>query len=130
MKVSEMLPSRFLKKDDCPAPVLVTIANITEEVMDKDSGETKFAMHFQEFDKPLALNSTNIQLAAAICQSDDTDDWRGKQVVLYNDPSIMFAGKVTGGLRLRAPKNAKKPAPKPAAPVGGVAEMDDDDIDF
>lgn len=129
MKVSEMLPSRFLKKEDCPAPVLVTIANITEEVMDKDTGETKWTMHFQEFDKPLALNSTNIQLAAAICGSDDTDDWFGKQVVLYNDPSIMFAGKITGGLRLRQPKNQKpaKPAPKP---VGGVAEMDDDDINF
>lgn len=129
MKVSEMLPSRFLKKEDCPAPVLVTIANITEEVMDKDTGETKWTMHFQEFDKPLALNSTNIQLAAAICGSDDTDDWFGKQVILYNDPSIMFAGKITGGLRLRQPKNQKpaKPAPKP---TGGVAEMEDDDINF
>ena len=71
MKIHEMLPSRFLKKEDCPQPVLATIANITEEVVDKDSGETKYAMHFQELDKPLALNSTNIQLAAAICQSDE-----------------------------------------------------------
>jgi hypothetical protein len=129
MKISEMLPSRFLKKEDVPQPVLVTIANITEEIVDKDTGETKFAMHLQEFERPLLLNSTNIQLAAAICGSDDTDDWSGQKVVLYSDPSIMFAGKITGGLRLRQPKNQKpaKPAPKPA---GGVAEMDDDDINF
>jgi hypothetical protein len=130
-KVSEMIPSRFLKKDDVPAPVLVTVMSLSQEEMDKDSGELKWAVHFQEFDKPMALNSTNIQLCAAIFSSDDTDDWVGKKLVLYTDPTIMFAGKVTGGLRVRAPKQAPKPAAKPAArpapaPAEGVAEMDDD----
>jgi hypothetical protein len=51
---------------------------------------------------------------------DDTDDWIGKQVILYNDESIQFAGKVTGGLRFKRLKTAAKP--RPAAPV-----MEDED---
>jgi hypothetical protein len=122
-----MLPSRFLKQDEVPQPVLVTISNITQEIMDKDSGETKWAMHFEEFEKPLALNSTNIQISAMACGSDNTDDWLGKKIVLYTDPNVSFAGKIVGGLRLRAAKNQPKPAPKP---VGGIAEMEDDGPPF
>jgi hypothetical protein len=36
--------------------------------------------------------------------SDNTDDWIGKQIVLFVDPSVSFAGKIVGGIRLRAPK--------------------------
>lgn len=127
--ISQMLPSRFLKQDDVPQPVLVTISDITQEVMDKDSGETKWAMHFSEYEKPLALNSTNIQIAAMACGSENTDDWINKKIVLYTDPNVSFAGKIVGGLRLRAPKNQPKAAPKPApAPVGGMAEMEDDEL--
>lgn len=132
MKVHEMIPSRFLKKEDCPAPLLLTIAKITNEQVDKDSDEWKYAMWFQEQEKPLLLNSTNIQLCAAILNSDESDDWVGRKVVLYNDPTIMFAGRVTGGLRIRAPKNQPKPAPAKTAPKPapveeeGMAGMDDD----
>jgi len=130
-KLSEMLPSRFLKKEDVPAPILCTIANFTHEEVDKDSGEMKWAMHLQETDKPLAMNSTNLQLCAAIFQSQDTDDWLGKKIVIYSDPTIMFAGKVTGGLRVRAPKNQAPAAPKkPAAPApkAELADYDDSGI--
>ena len=125
-KINEMLPSRFLKKEDVPAPVLVTISAITHEQVDKDTDEWKWSMHFAEFEKPLALNSTNIQVAGIACGSDDTDDWINKKIVLYTDPNVSFAGKIVGGLRLRAPKQQAKPAPKPAPVDEGVADMDSD----
>ncbi len=31
-------------------------------------------------------------------------NWVGKQIILYNDPTISFQGKITGGIRVRAPQ--------------------------
>ena len=123
--LNEMLPSRFLKKEDVPAPVLVTISAITHEVVDKDTEEKKWAMHFEEFDKPLALNSTNLQITAKACGSQDSDEWLGRKIVIYTDDNVSFAGKIVGGLRLRAQKvTTNKPKPPPVS--AGVADMDDD----
>jgi hypothetical protein len=123
--VNEMLPSRFLKKEDVPAPVLVTISAITHEVVDKDTEEKKWAMHFEEFDKPLALNSTNLQITAKACGSQDSDEWLGRKMVLFTDDNVSFAGKIVGGLRLRAPKVTTN-KPKPAPVAEGVADIDED----
>ena len=51
----------------------------------------------------MVLNSTNIHNCAQACNSQDTDDWVGKKVVLYEDPNVSFGGKLVGGIRLRAP---------------------------
>jgi hypothetical protein len=78
--------------------------------------------------KPLLLNSTNIKRAAAAFGSQDSDDWIGKKIVVYNDENVEFGGQIMGGIRLRAYK-PKPPANKPKSPVnveGGVAAMDDD----
>lgn len=136
-RINEMMPSKFLKKEDVPAPVLVTVANIVQEVVEQDTGEMKWTMQFAEDLKPMVLNTTNIQAAAEAFGSEDTDDWLGKPIVIYTDPSVMFQGKRVGGLRLRAPKNrpaaAPKPAPAPAPapaarshPPGSIGDMDDD----
>jgi hypothetical protein len=42
-------------------------------------------------------------------------------VVLYVDPNVSYAGKITGGIRLRAPRGKAKPAPAP--------KVNPDDID-
>ena len=95
-----------------------------------------------ECDKPMVLNSTNGQIIAQITGSDDTDHWTGHKIVLYNDPNITFAGKLTGGIRARAPKNqpakaapAPTPAPVQASPVHiaatpAPAVADDSDVPF
>jgi len=134
-KLSEMLPSRFLKKDDVPQPMLVTIGDI-EQVNVAPEGqppENKWTMSFPELDKPLVLNSTNMHIVGAI-YGDDTDGWMGKKIVLYHDPNVSFGGKLVGGLRVRAPKNQ----PAKAAPVSekmaqrAAGKFDDmaDDIPF
>ena len=43
---------------------------------------------------------------------DETGDtWPGKQIELYNDPDVDFAGKIIGGIRIRPPVTASAPAP-------------------
>jgi len=86
--------------------------------------ELKWCLHFSNLEKPLVLNMTNMQLISKITGSENTDDWTGKQIVIYNDPTISMGGRITGGLRVRAPKvrpaapaSAMPPAPRPAAHV-------------
>lgn len=140
MKVSELKSSKFLKKDDVGAGVLVTIAGVEQVNVAKEGApeELKWCMHFNELDKPLVLNSTNGQIIEQITGKDDSDDWTGTKIVLYNDPNVSFGGKLTGGIRVRAPKvkaSAKpapkaKPAPEPEPEVPANDEQAGDDIPF
>jgi hypothetical protein len=134
MLVTELLSS-YLTKEDFPRPALGTIAKLTQETFKDDSGasETKWCMHFEEFDRGMILNKTNIRLVASIL-GNDTNAWMGRQIVIYNDPNVSFGGRTVGGLRLRAPKN-QAAAPQPAAPAPAAAPagpFDDfaDDIPF
>lgn len=116
-KTSEMLASKYLKKEDVGEGMLATISGFDKVNLALDGAppQWKWVMQFSELDKPLVLNGTNIRLCEMIFNSGDTDDWIGNKIVLYNDPTIQFQGKFTGGIRLRAPKKtvqASKPSPK------------------
>jgi hypothetical protein len=126
MKIGQMMDSKFLKKEDVEPPKLVTIKGFSQQNAGRDdSPEMKWTMSFIELGKPMVMNSTNLQLAAQALGSDDTDNWIGKQVVLYNDPSVQFQGKLIGGIRIRAPKKRNGAAPAPVA-VATEEEFDDD----
>ena len=129
-KISEMRESKFLKKEDVGRGVLATIASCQQHnvAMEGAAPDLKWTLSFQELDKPLVLNSTNIQLCAQICGSDDTDHWTGKRVVLYTDPNVSYAGKLVGGIRVRKPKPTAPPPPPP--PVATGPELTDDAIPF
>lgn len=105
MKMNDMFPSNYLKKEDFPVPRVLTMRAIEMKEIDGDGGkEKKPVLHFHD-SKPLILNKGN---ATAICElyGDDPDGWAGKTMEVYNDPSVMYAGKKTGGIRLRAPGTA------------------------
>lgn len=125
-KISEMRESKFLKKEDVGRGTLGTITRCDQQnvAMEGAGQELKWCLHFRELEKPLVLNSTNIQLCAQICGSEDTDYWVGKTLVLYTDPNVSYQGKLIGGIRVRAPKPGSVPAPAPAAMV------EEDEIPF
>jgi hypothetical protein len=131
-KTSEMRESKFLKQTDVGRAVLWTVhgcerVNVAQEGAEP---EHKWALTFEESDKPLVLNFTNIQLCEKVFGSDDTDHWKGKKVVLYVDPNVSYAGKIVGGIRVRAPKPGAVPAPPPPPPAPVTNELTDDDIPF
>lgn len=114
-KTSEMRESKFIKQDDIGRGLLLTIQgckkyNVAAEGADP---EFKWCLTFAEIAKPLVLNATNIQLIENITGSDDTDNWIGKQIVLYVDPTVTFGGKLVGGVRVRRPKPGTNGASKP-----------------
>ena len=103
-RTSQMIPSKYLKQSDIPAPQLVTIKNVQQVMVGKDEDATlRWTISFNETEKPMTLNVTNI-LALEGYLGDETDNWIGKQTVIYVDPDVMYAGKREGGIRLRAPK--------------------------
>ncbi len=129
-KTSEMRESKFLKQTDVGRGVLATVAGCVQMNVAKEGAdpEMKWCLTFQDLDKPLVLNSTNIQLCEKVFGSDDTDFWHGKRLVLYTDPNVSFQGKLVGGIRVRAPKPTA-PAPLPV-PVPVPVSDQDDDIPF
>lgn len=137
-KTSEMRESKFLKKEDVGNGALMTVEGCAQYNVAKEGAppEHKWCLTFQETDKPLVLNSTNVQLCERIFGSDDTDDWVGKRIVLFTDPNVSYAGKIVGGIRVRAPKQANQVAGRRAAaappppPEPAADELVDDDILF
>jgi hypothetical protein len=110
VNLSDLTQSKFLKRADVGAGALVTISRIGHENVAKEGAdpEMKAVVYFAEIDKPLVLNSTNGQSIAKIAGSEEDIDhsWVGTKVVLYDDPNVSYAGKLVGGIRVRAPKKA------------------------
>lgn len=127
MSFDELVPkeSKYLSKEDVGEDgVILTIKTFTRETLKSDEGEEdKTVMHFVEPGyKPMILNRTNAQLLPIVTGARNVGEAKGKKVVVYNDPTIGFGGKITGGIRLKKVSGA----PKQAVREPG----DDDDIGF
>lgn len=118
MKLSAMVPSSFLKQSDFDENGLIVTVNRIEQqnvARDDEPEEKKWILYLNEFEKGMVLNTTNINALAKACDTDDTDDCIGKEIVIYVDPNVGFGGKTTGGLRIK--KFMQPTAPKSAARV-------------
>ncbi len=107
--VGDLKSSKFLTQNDVEPPKLVTIESY-EEIdvsMESQPTELKWVLMFKELPKPLVMNFTNGQNLLAITGSEDFDDWIGQKVVLYNDKTVSFGNKITGGIRIRASLTAE-----------------------
>lgn len=106
MHINDLKSSKFLTRHDVGEGKLVTISRVHEYNVAKEGApeEWKVCLDFEELDKPMVLNSTNAQLAARATgfENDIEKNWIGKQIVIYDDPSVSFGGKIVGGIRVRA----------------------------
>ena len=123
-KVSEMIQSKFLRKEDVEDDLIVTVKDCRLEDMPGDGGEQRWVLFFRELPKGLVLNSTTIRVLEKAF-GNDSDDWIGKRVTLYVDPNVSFRGQVVGGLRIRPmkPRNAAAATAQLAKPA---ADFDDE----
>jgi hypothetical protein len=90
----------------------------------------KVILYFAESEKGMVLNSTNAQMIAKLTGVENNIDtgWVGFQIVLYDDPNVSFSGKITGGIRVRAPKQGMKKIDIMTAPKSSTPE--DSDLPF
>lgn len=119
MELSSVFGGDTLKAADLQGhePTVV----IAEVTMKKFDNGNKLILTFQGKKKALVCNKTNASRIAYMHGS-NTDNWVGKEIVLYTD-LVDFQGKATEAIRVR-------PAKKRAAPVyseresGGVKILD------
>jgi len=133
-RTHEMIESKYLKKEDVGAGTLATVRNLEKEQLQvpNEDPKTKWVMYFEELAKGLVLGPTTIGQCEVALGSDNTDDWIGKKLVLFSDPTVAFMGKVVGGIRVRAPRLTprvpKASAVPPTTPQvkQPFSDMDDD----
>ena len=136
MKTSELKQSKYLRKEDCGDDgILVTIKDLKQNNVAPDDKpeELKWILTFEEDFKPLVLNGTNARLIEKALGSDETDDWIGKAIVLFNDENVTFGNDVVGGVRCdvsrtkryHAKGQVKKAPAKPGTPKA-FEDMEDD----
>lgn len=115
MKRGEAFPSRWLAQGDLSSPVIATIDAVRNETIPGDNEDAdKPVLYFKNDQlKKMILNSANwTTLESAF--GDESDNWSGKQIEVYVDPSIMFGKKRVGGVRIRVPSQSARPSPAPA----------------
>jgi len=123
--------SKYLKKEAITEDgMLVTIQAVKKEdlAMAGQKADLNWVLYFEEDVKPMVCNITNCRRVARINGSGDIEDWPGTKVVIYFDPDVEFAGKITGGLRIRAPKKPQF-KPEPAEDVNSVQDIVDETVD-
>lgn len=114
LSFDDLVPSksRYLAKGDVGEDGLIlTVKGFRMETLEGDQGdEDKMVLHFKEDVKPMILNRTNAQLIAVATGASKAGDAVGKQILVYNDHTISFGGKITGGLRIKKISSAPRPA--------------------
>jgi hypothetical protein len=134
MSFDQLVPSNsnYLSKEDVGEDgVVLTIKGFKTETIKTDDGdEQKMVMYFEENYKPMIVNRTNAQLIGIATGAATAGDARGKEIVVYNDPTVGFGGKITGGIRIKKLAGAPKQAIKTNARDLSDIESDFDTSNF
>lgn len=102
----DFIGGNYLKKEDLRGAATVQIVDVRAEAV-LNGERRKLVVEFQEFEKPLILNKTNIKRLARIFGTGDTSAWRGP-VTMYVEAGVEFAGRVVGGIRLRPAERVRE----------------------
>lgn len=139
MQVTDMFPARYLRGQDMTKPILVELngVELTELRAGPDKpAEPAFVLYFKDVSSGNPADGHGIRglmfhrgkghalvlrksLAEEINQAtatQDTEQWRGKRVVLYPEQRTVARRSVVS-IRARAPKTGQQPtAPAPDNP--------------
>ena len=127
VSLDEAVPrkSKYLTKEECDPPILVQIAWLAQDEVKDNDGKIEMlgVLYFNGEIKPLILNATNRDTLKAILHANTAADLKGKQIILFNDLTVSFQGRV-GGVRIRSSQQeapvshvpqAQPPYPPPVA---------------
>ena len=132
--IDDLSQSKYLKKPDVTPDLTVVIESYSFDNLAQQGqpADMMYCLHFQGDVKPFVLNKTNGELIAMTLGSKDLDDWIGKQITLYVDPTVPFQGKIVGGIRVRYIPAQQAPIAQPAPRTDeqGPLPTEPDDIPF
>lgn len=96
---NEMIESKYIQKTDLAQPTRLTVLGcVRKDVGQENQPEYKWVVEFRGEWKPLILNKTNTE-SFFDQLGEESDDWIGKQIILFNDQSVVYEGK-RGGIRV------------------------------
>jgi len=128
MDVSQFLGGSYLKAADIPQPTNVTIREARQEQVGQGQDrQTKLVVYFNELQKGMVANKTNLGVIASLYGA-HTEQWQGRPLQLYVEP-VQFQGRLVPGIRVRAaaqqapPTAAPVPAPPPTAAPASPAQQ-------
>jgi hypothetical protein len=126
MRISAAFPSEFLRAADLNGKaVTVTMVSVS---LREINGEPKPVLFFEGKDKGIVLNKTNANKIAEMF-GDDTEEWIGGQIVLY-EAMVSFQGATVPAIRVRIAPNKVKKGKVTTDDTRTSAEIIDDDIPF
>ncbi len=128
MKLTDVFPTPYLKAADIDGNREVTISKVTIEELGIDR-DRKAVAYFKHETKGLVLNKTNASMLAAICGSDDTDNWVGHTALLYTE-LVAFQGRTAPAIRVRQPLVTQERVRAKPVPASSGGNIDDDAIPF
>ncbi len=102
--IDRLKVSRYFKKSDFTDLVLeLTIASVEEEDVARRHSPVKLkhVVHFAESSKSLVLGWAVAEQIGEVLGSLDMDDWIGKKITLFLDPTVAYNGTRVGGIRIR-----------------------------
>jgi arabinogalactan endo-1,4-beta-galactosidase len=99
VRISTAFPSEYLKAADLQGRNVRVVIDHVE--MREVGDDHKPVLFFQNKDKGCVLNKTNAN-NIAIVYGDDTDNWQGKEVILF-EAMVDFQGRSVAAIRIRAP---------------------------
>jgi hypothetical protein len=112
--IDDLSQSKYLKQADVTPDLTVVIDSYKVENLAQDGQpeDNNYCLYFKGDAKPLVLKKTNGKLISMTLGSENLDDWIGKQITLYVDPTIAFRGDIVGGIRVRyyAPQQQAPPS--------------------
>jgi len=103
MNIDDTFPStsNFLKKEDLTRPVKVKIESVGMiEFEQNGKKQVKLDISLVGKDKRFACNKTNARMISEI-YGKETDKWIGKEITLYNDPTVTMGDQVVGGIKVQ-----------------------------
>lgn len=113
MKANDAFPSKFISAADLQGRE--AIVKITHVATDEIGGKQKYVCFFAGKQKGLVLNKTNWNNIVKITGQDDSDDWTGSQVCLY-ETMVDFQGESVPAVRIKsAPKTTQRNGARPAS---------------
>lgn len=99
MKIGKYL-SCYLTPAELPEPATITIERILEEEVDSDgTPELHLVLYAGLASKRIVLDKTGLRTLADLF-GDETDNWLGKRVSVFNDTSVLNQGR-RGKIRFR-----------------------------
>ena len=131
MKKHDAFQSKYLAKEDVGDGVRLTVSQVVMEGIrsqdNPDSLEQRPVIYWQEPNaKPLILNNINWDRIVMITGQDDTDNWAGAVIPLYNDKTVTFGNRIVGGIRVWVDQTpqfaAQAPQQQPAPPAPSAAQ--------